>query len=253
MEMVRKADWPLVAALAMAGGLVVLGPPVAAPAAEGTRVQMVDNEPDLTNWHFDPAEVTVPAGATVVWLNKGKEDHTVTADDGSFDSGMKRTGATFQRAFPKAGSYAYHCAPHPWMKGTVRVVGTATAAAAPAGTEATAAPVSTTGDDGGTDGHDVPGVAGGADAAGGGRGRDHDLGAGAGPRRRPRRGRRKRPRPRRPPAGRARGGTCRGRSPSCCSPRWPGWPSERSCGSRSRKRRSPRSPGGAIAGKLVPI
>jgi plastocyanin len=150
MWTVRKLIWLLLAALGMAGALVVLGPSAAAPAADGTRVLMVDNEPDLTNWHFDPAEVTVPAGATVVWENKGKEDHTVTADDKSFDSGTKRTGGTFERAFPKPGRYTYHCAPHPWMTGAVRVVATATAAAAAnapaAGTERTAAgaPVSTT-------------------------------------------------------------------------------------------------------------
>ena len=99
----RRLIRPLVAALAMAGGLVVLGPPAAAPAADGTRVQMVDNEPDLTNWHFDPAEVTVPAGATVVWLNKGKEEHTVTADDRSFDSGMKRYRRHLPAGLPQAG------------------------------------------------------------------------------------------------------------------------------------------------------
>ena len=128
----------------MAAGLVVLGPSAPAPAAEGARVLMVDNEPDLTRWHYDPAELTVPAGTTVVWLNKGKEDHTVTADDKSFDSGMKRTGGTFERVFPQAGRYAYHCAPHPWMKGTVRVVATATAAGTAAGTDPAAPPASTT-------------------------------------------------------------------------------------------------------------
>ena len=64
------------AVAALATGLAV-GQPV--QAAGGTRVLMVDNEPDLTNWHFEPAEVTVPAGSTVLWHNKGKEEHSVTA------------------------------------------------------------------------------------------------------------------------------------------------------------------------------
>ncbi len=113
---------------AVATGLLVTGPAPDAPAAETAQVSMVDNEPDLTRWHFDPAEITVPAGATVAWVNKGKEEHTVTADDKSFDSGMKRSGGTFQRAFPKPGRYTYYCAPHPWMKGAVTVVGAGTAA-----------------------------------------------------------------------------------------------------------------------------
>ena len=104
---------------------------------------MVDNEPDLTNWHFDPAEVTVPVGSTVVWLNKGKEEHTVTADNGSFDSGYKKQGTSFERAFPQPGRYTYHCAPHPWMKGTVVVSAGApvpTSAAAGAASSTTTAP-----------------------------------------------------------------------------------------------------------------
>jgi plastocyanin len=134
---VRKLMWWLTAA--MAAGLMILGPTSPAPAAESAQVFMVDNEPDLTNWHFDPAEVTVPAGATVRWVNKGKEEHTVTADDKSFDSGMKRSGTSFQRVFSKPGRYTYYCAPHPWMKGAVRVVGAA-AAAERAASEAGAAP-----------------------------------------------------------------------------------------------------------------
>ena len=148
MSAVRKPRWPLAAALAIVGGFAALGAPAPAPAAEGPQVLMVDNEPDLTRWHFDPATVTVPAGATVVWLNKGKEDHSVTADDRSFDSGLKKTGATFSREFPRPGTYTYHCQPHPWMKGLVEVKAaaaptpTSTAATAPSSTAAptTAAP-----------------------------------------------------------------------------------------------------------------
>jgi hypothetical protein len=46
---------------------------------------------------------------------------TVTADDGSFDSKPIAGGATFSQAFPKAGTYTYHCAIHSSMTGTVVV------------------------------------------------------------------------------------------------------------------------------------
>jgi len=149
MNAMRRPLWPLLAVLAMAAGFVTFGSAVPAPAAEGGRVLMVDNEPDLTRWHFDPAEITVPPGATVVWLNQGTQEHTVTADDNSFDSGYKKTGATFQRAFPRPGKYSYHCAPHPWMKGTVVVAAgapstTTAAATAETTTSTTAAAVSST-------------------------------------------------------------------------------------------------------------
>jgi plastocyanin len=124
---------------ALATGLAI-GQPVL--AAGGTRVLMVDNEPDLTNWHFEPAEVTVPAGSTVVWHNKGKEEHSVRADNKSFDSGYKPKGGNYQRTFTRPGTYAYHCAPHPWMTGVVRVV--AATPAAPAPTTATSSAPTTT-------------------------------------------------------------------------------------------------------------
>ena len=123
------------------------------PAAAGatTRVLMVDNEPDLTNWHFEPADVTVTAGSTVLWHNKGKEEHSVTADNKSFDSGWKPKGANYQRTFTRPGTYTYYCAPHPWMRGVVRVVAaplapssTAPTTPAPTTTVTTKAPTTTT-------------------------------------------------------------------------------------------------------------
>ena len=131
MNDVRGPRWLLIAALGIVAGFAAIGPPAAAPAAEGPVVSMVDNEPDLTNWHFDPAEVTVPAGSTVVWVNRGKEEHTVTSDPDSrekFDSGYKKRGASWQRVFSRPGRFSYYCAPHPWMKGTVVVVAGATPA-----------------------------------------------------------------------------------------------------------------------------
>jgi plastocyanin len=135
----RKGIWLAVAAAAWAALAPGLAVGQSALADGGTRVLMVDNEPDLTNWHFEPAEVTIPAGSTVVWHNKGKEEHSVTADNKSFDSGWKPKGGNYQRTFTRPGTYAYHCAPHPWMKGVVRVV------AAPAAPAVTPAPSPTTG------------------------------------------------------------------------------------------------------------
>jgi plastocyanin len=70
---------------------------------------------------FNPAQINARVGEDVVWHfdDKGVA-HTVTADNGSFDSG-KRTDGEFHMAFPQPGSYSYHCAIHPDMKGTVTV------------------------------------------------------------------------------------------------------------------------------------
>jgi plastocyanin len=126
-----------------AAATVALATPVR--AAVGNTVQMVDNEPDLTNWHFDPADLTVAVGSTVTWHNVGNQEHSVTADDGSFDSGLTEPGSNYQRAFPKIGVYAYHCRPHPWMKATIHVVAAdAVASSATTATTATTAPSTTT-------------------------------------------------------------------------------------------------------------
>jgi plastocyanin len=47
--------------------------------------------------------------------------HTVTADKGEWDSKPIAVGATFQRTFDQPGTFAYHCAIHPFMTGTVIV------------------------------------------------------------------------------------------------------------------------------------
>jgi len=70
---------------------------------------------------YAPAEVKVKAGDTVVWVNAGEKDHTVTADDGSFDSGNLPDGKTFRHTFKKPGKYKYHCEYHPRDKAVVVV------------------------------------------------------------------------------------------------------------------------------------
>jgi plastocyanin len=54
----------------------------------------------------------VTVGATVIWKRSGTHTHTVTADDGSFDSGLLRGTDPFQRTFDVAGVYAYYCDVH---------------------------------------------------------------------------------------------------------------------------------------------
>ena len=65
----------------------------------------------------------VPLGATVTWTNNDPGMvHTVTAADGSFDSGMLATGQSFSYTFDKPGDFDYACTPHPWMKARVSVM-----------------------------------------------------------------------------------------------------------------------------------
>ncbi|MDP3911419.1 MAG: cupredoxin family copper-binding protein [Gemmatimonadales bacterium] len=70
---------------------------------------------------FGPNRIAVSAGNTIAWTNHDQVLHTVTADDGSWDSGPIEPGATWRRTFERAGDYSYHCTPHPFMKGVVVV------------------------------------------------------------------------------------------------------------------------------------
>ena len=76
---------------------------------------------DIMGWGYDNPNLSIAAGQTVIWTNTGAQVHNIIADDNSFDSGSIDPGATFSRSFTDAGTYTYHCAPHPWMKATITV------------------------------------------------------------------------------------------------------------------------------------
>lgn len=80
------------------------------------------NSVSISNFAFSPQTITVTAGTEITWTNKDAAAHTVTSDDGNFpSSGNLSQGQTYKVTFSTAGTYPYHCAIHPSMKGTVIV------------------------------------------------------------------------------------------------------------------------------------
>lgn len=75
----------------------------------------------MVNLSFRGGNVRVPAGTRVRWVNGDQVQHTVTADDGSFESGLLDPNAVYDHAFERPGTYKYHCTPHPFMTGVVVV------------------------------------------------------------------------------------------------------------------------------------
>lgn len=61
---------------------------------------------------FMPAELTVPAGTTVIWINDERAKHTATADDDAFDSGDQSLGDSYHFTFAEPGVYPYFCRYH---------------------------------------------------------------------------------------------------------------------------------------------
>ena len=78
----------------------------------------------IENFTFQPDSISVPAGATVTWVNcevPGTEPHTTTADGATWNSTDISPGQRFSHTFPAQGAFPYHCTPHPFMLGKVVV------------------------------------------------------------------------------------------------------------------------------------
>jgi plastocyanin len=93
--------------------IVVMAP---SATAKGTTTQV-----SIQDFFFSPADVTVEPGTTVTWVNEGNVPHTVTSDDGQFDSGVLMPGDSYTVMFKGQGTITYHCAIHPSMTGSVTV------------------------------------------------------------------------------------------------------------------------------------
>jgi LPXTG-motif cell wall-anchored protein len=76
----------------------------------------------ISDFKFTPSTITVTAGESVTWTNSGPSGHSATADDGSFDTGVLGKGSSGSHTFTRAGTYTFHCTPHPFMTGKVVVV-----------------------------------------------------------------------------------------------------------------------------------
>lgn len=70
---------------------------------------------------FSVATLNVSAGTEVTWTNNDAITHTVTADDGSFDSGNILSGGTYKHKFTTTGTFNYHCSIHTMMMASVVV------------------------------------------------------------------------------------------------------------------------------------
>jgi plastocyanin len=113
------------AALAFAAG--------ASPARAGAG-----NVVEISGFAYSPAELTITVGDTVTWTNLDAVEHTATATDGSWDTGLLGEGESGSITFTAPGTFDYLCTPHPSMTGRIVVV-------AAAGPSATPAPSSSSG------------------------------------------------------------------------------------------------------------
>ncbi|HEY6398920.1 MAG TPA: cupredoxin family copper-binding protein [Solirubrobacteraceae bacterium] len=100
----------------------------------------------MSDFRFSPASLTVHVGDTVTWTNAGPAQHTATASDHSFDTGILARGASASHTFSTAGTFAYICTIHQFMRGTVVVLAattTSTPSTTPTTTPGTTTPTTT--------------------------------------------------------------------------------------------------------------
>lgn len=76
----------------------------------------------MQNSAFSPASVTVMETGSILWVNNDGVVHTVTADNGSFDSGDIQPGSSYGKTFTTIGPHPYHCKYHLEMTGLVKCV-----------------------------------------------------------------------------------------------------------------------------------
>lgn len=68
-----------------------------------------------------PYGMEVAAGTTVTWTNRDAVAHDVAGADGSWTSPLLGAGESYSRAFASAGTFAYFCTVHPYMRAAVTV------------------------------------------------------------------------------------------------------------------------------------
>jgi amicyanin len=100
----------LVLSLAGCGGAAKVAKPSTATVA-------------IASFKYKPPTVHVRAGGRVTWVNHDSAGHTATFTTGpsKLDTDRLNKGDRATLTFPKAGRYAYVCAFHAFMKGTVVV------------------------------------------------------------------------------------------------------------------------------------
>ena len=98
-------------------------PPASSGGGSGPTTHYVNivEGSSTDSWGYDPAALSIATGDTVVWENTGSTDHTVTAADGSFDSGTLAPGETWEHTFDAEGEFEYTCTPHPFMVASLSV------------------------------------------------------------------------------------------------------------------------------------
>lgn len=107
----------IVPSLAGVAAIAGPGPAFAVTKTKSTAAPKVS----IKGFAFSPAKLTAKVGQTITVTNADGATHTLTADNGSFDTGNLNGGKSGRIKATKKGTFAFHCNLHGSMKGTLTV------------------------------------------------------------------------------------------------------------------------------------
>lgn len=90
-------------------------------STQPTSVDTLDVVIDIIDFKYRPADISVPRGAEVTWVNDDKAPHTATERNSQWDTGVLSEGEGVLIRFSRPGTYEYYCTIHPYMTGKIRV------------------------------------------------------------------------------------------------------------------------------------
>ena len=93
------------------------------PTEEETAAEV---EIIMQNFAYQPAEITIPVGTTVTWVNNDSVVHNVISGTRGNPTGLIQSpdilgGETFSFTFEEPGTYEYYCSYHSGMSATITV------------------------------------------------------------------------------------------------------------------------------------
>jgi plastocyanin len=100
----RGLDARLPGARARAAALLA----VAALFALGVGRVAADQAATISDAGYEPQVITIHAGESISWINNGATGQSVTADDGTFDSGPIDHGRTYAVTLTELGTFNVH-------------------------------------------------------------------------------------------------------------------------------------------------
>lgn len=97
------------------------------PAKSSSTPAKKTHAVDIKDFAFTPSELKIKTGDSVIFTQRDGTIHTVDTDPHpqhtqllGFDSGSLSQGQSYTHTFTKAGTFSYHCSPHPNM--TAKIV-----------------------------------------------------------------------------------------------------------------------------------